>query len=784
MPGKTAGRLMVKTVFSRCSFQFNAMVYSVLMKRLKSNLTRILLAALWFVMGTVGADAGELLVGLLLPAEVAVGPSVLVDEDYGSFRWIVVEERDLAAQGEIDLARRVVFSPYELNLGGVVFDPLVSQPSWPERWRQSADDQEDLNLVQMVGPSRAEWLEGLEVAGLRVVQYIHPFTYVVWGRPGALDSVRAAAGVRWAGTFDPALRVLPRWRELGPDVVEVRILIFRDADVDAVVGAVEAIGGRARGSRVVNDTWVIAGFHLEGHHLSDAAAVPGVYSIQLVPTDGGLRGEMSNQINVNQHDPGSIAYPGYWSWLNSVGLDGSGVVIANIDSGIQEDHPDLVSRFLPCTGVTCGGTTSSTHGTHTAGIMAADGASGTADGAGFLRGLGVAPGAEMIEQLYSPFFTQPGGMLLLMEESHANGAEVSGNSWGPSGSPLGYDADTLQVDIGVRDADPQTPGNQALHYILSIMNGNGGTSTQGTPDEAKNIFTIGSTKMQNGDLSQIPDINDLSSNSAHGPALDGRIIPHMVAPGCSVDSTFPGDSYGLLCGTSMASPHVSGAVALFIEGRRDIGAGDPSPALVKAAFLAVAHDLAGFSDADGGILGHPFDSKQGWGRMDLEAVLAPDAPVVYRDGPVVFADTGEFWGVQTAAADPSEPVRIMLVWTDAPGHGLGGTTPAWNNDLDLEVEVGDQVFLGNDFDLATGWSEAGGTADAMNNTEGVFLPPGISGEIVIRVVGSNINSDGVPGEGDATDQDFALVCYNCGPPALFADGFEKGDATAWSVTVP
>ncbi len=754
--------------------------YAGAMKRMKPNL----LSIVWLALSAAGmSQASEPLVGLVLPAGAGDWRYAVVDEDYGSFRWIVVAEGDLAVHPDLDRARQVLPGPYDLDLGGVVFDPLGSQPSRPQG-RAPAGDREDLYMVQMVGPSRATWLEGLEGAGLRVVQYIHPFTYVVWGLPEVLDSIQSAAGVRWAGAFDPAFRVLPRWRELGAEVVGVRILIYRGANVDAVVRGVEAIGGRARGMRTVNDTWVIAGFDLEGDALSEVAAVAGVYSIQLVPTDGGLRGEMSNQINVNQHDPGLIAFPGYLDWLDAAGLDGSGVVIANVDSGIQESHPDLVSRFLPCSGTTCGGTASSTHGTHTAGIMAADGTSGTADGAGFLRGLGVAPGAEMIEQLYSPFFLDPGGMLLLMEESHANGAEVSGNSWGPSGSPLGYDADTLQVDIGVRDADPQTAGNQALNYILSIMNGYGGTSSQGTPDEAKNIFTIGSTKMQNSDLTQIPDINDLSSNSAHGPALDGRMIPHMVAPGCRVDSTIPVDGYGLACGTSMASPHVSGGVALFIEARRAAGAGDPSPAMVKAAFLAVAHDLAGFSDADGGILGHPFDDKQGWGRMDLEAVLVPEVLVLYRDVPVVFDDTGEFWGVRTAALEPFEPMRVMLVWTDAPGHGLGGTTPAWNNDLDLEVEVGGQVFSGNDFDPATGWSGVGGMADPMNNTEGVFLPPGITGEIVIRVVASNISSDGVPGVGDTTDQDFALVCYNCGPSALFADGFETGDTSAWSAVVP
>ena len=62
------------------------------------------------------------------------------------------------------------------------------------------------------------------------------------------------------------------------------------------------------------------------------------------------------------------------------------------------------------------------------------------------------------------------------------------------------------------------------------MNGSGGTSTQGSPDEAKNIITVGSTKMRDSGGNQYSAINDISSNSAHGPCLDGRTIPHIVAP--------------------------------------------------------------------------------------------------------------------------------------------------------------------------------------------------------------------------------------------------------------
>ncbi|HAF48111.1 MAG TPA: hypothetical protein DCL08_02585, partial [Anaerolineaceae bacterium] len=362
------------------------------------------------------------------------------------------------------------------------------------------------------------------------------------------------------------------------------------------------------------------------------------------------------------------------------------------------------------------------------------------------------------EQVYDPIYRQENGMLTLMTESYRNGAVISGNSWGPSGTPQGYDYDTRLVDIGVRDADPETPGNQALTFVLSIMNGKGGTSTQGTPDEAKNTFTIGSTYMQNDDStgSQRLNINDLSYNTAHGPALDGRMIPHMVAPGCYVDSTSMTSLHGLMCGTSMASPQVSGAAALFHEQYRNRFGQDPSPALVKAAFLPVAHDLMGNKDADGGILGHPFDAKQGWGRLDADAVLDPAMSVLYYDQETLFHNTGEFWGFPIKGE--LDELRAMLVWTDAPGHGLGGDASAWVNDLDLSVSFNGQTYYGNNFG-ADGFSVPGGSPDMMNNTEGVFLRNLNSDIVTITVTAANIAGDGVPNLGDDTDQDFALAVY-------------------------
>lgn len=655
-------------------------------------------------------------------------------------------------------------SEYTLRLGEQSFDPLVEAPALPAGWATSRSVGDDLRLVQFRGPIDSRWVNDLEQSGMKVIQYIHPYTYIVWGSSQGRDAVLNHEAVRWTGDFAPAYRVLPNFRNLPDQPVDVHVLLYRGADTNQVVRELEALGARSTSRRILDHRFEVAGFTLSGAKFQEAAQIAGVYSIQPVPTDGGPRGEMTNQINAGNYNASNQAFPGYLSYLNGLGITGQGVIIANVDSGVNVNHPDLVNRIVPCSGTSCS-TTSSSHGTHTAGIMAADGSSGTTDNFGFLRGLGVAPGANLVVQRYSGIYTQPGGMLLLMTVSYNNGASVSGNSWGPSGSALGYDNHTMQVDIGVRDADPNTPGNQPLTYVLSFMNGYGGTSSQGTPDEAKNIFTIGSTKAQNsGSGSQILQIDDLSSNSAHGPARDGRTIPHMVAPGCYVDSSdTTGSGYGLNCGTSMASPHVSGAVALFIEYYRNLPdySVDPSPAMVKAAFLPVAHSLAGHLDADGGVLGHPFDSKQGWGRMDLDAVINPPANSVrYFDNPVIFDNTGEEWSTTVSPLDPSKPMKIMLVWTDAPGHGLGGSTPAWNNNLDLIVETQAGTYRGNNFG-SNGYSVTGGSADTRNNTEGVFLAPNTVQSATIRVLAANINSDGVPNHGDGTDQDFAVACYNC-----------------------
>jgi hypothetical protein len=660
---------------------------------------------------------------------------------------------------------------HTLRLAEFAFDPLVQQPVLPAGWDRAAQAVPDLRLVQFEGPIPGHAFDELRAAGLEPVQYIYPDTYIAWGHGTDGERLRGRAGVRWTGDFAPAYRVRPEWRDRRGETLDTRVLIYSGAHVETVAAALSQLGSEIGARTVVNERFTIAGFRLPGERMRLAAAIPGVYSIQAVGDEWHSRAEVTDQINVNGVNELGLAYPGYQDWLSFVGLNGTGVTVAVVDEGVDEDHPDLAGSLLPCTGASCTAA-GSIHGTHVAGIVTGSGASTATDGEGFLRGLGVAPQAKILEQEYVLYRFLPGGVFELIADSHRSGATISNNSWGSSTSPKGYNADALMIDAGVRDADPSEPGNQPLCYVQAIHNGNGGVSSQGAPDEAKNSIVVGSTRGLDINGNQGADYDSVSDNSAHGPALDGRRIPHLVAPGCRVDSTLPdigeGYTHGTRCGTSMAAPQVSGAAALFTQYYRGLAGGaDPSPALIKAALLGTARDLFGHQDADGAVLGHRPDGKQGWGRMDLDALVRPPAnSVIYYDQARVFEESGENWLREVTPVNPALPMKIMLVFTDAPGHGLGGATPAWNNDLDLVVDAGGNTYRGNVFG-SNGWSTTGGVADVKNNTEGVFLavPPGM---VTVRVLATNINSDGVPGVGDATDQDFALVCRNC----RFAPGFD------------
>jgi uncharacterized protein (TIGR03382 family) len=424
------------------------------------------------------------------------------------------------------------------------------------------------------------------------------------------------------------------------------------------------------------------------------------------------------------------------------------------------------------------------------------------DTAGFNYGMGVAP----FVKVGSSVIFDPGSYTFpdfedLQSRAYRDNMRVSSNSWGAA-SPT-YSSDSQRYDALTRDAQPTdsavpAAGNQEMVMVFAAGNSGPGASTVGWPSTAKNVITAGASEnvhpFGGADLCGIGDTGadnamDIISFSSRGPTADGRKKPDLMAPGTHVTggvaqadgqranppanpngqalSCFdasgvcagPGNSFFPVgqqwftssSGTSHSTPAIAGGAALVRQYFINQGMAPPSPAMTKAYLMNSARYMTGAGAND-----NLWSNNQGMGLMDLGMAFdGTPRTLADQNAAHLFTATGQtrtfngFWG------DSTKPFRVTLAWTDAPGSTTGS---AWRNNLDLTVTVAGNTYRGNVFTGAN--SVTGGTADTMNNVESVFLPAGTSGPFTITVTAANINSDGVPGNSSALDQDFALVAYN------------------------
>jgi hypothetical protein len=131
---------------------------------------------------------------------------------------------------------------------------------------------------------------------------------------------------------------------------------------------------------------------------------------------------------------------------------------------------------------------------------------------------------------------------------------------------------------------------------------------------------------------------------------------------------------------------------------------------------------------------------EGWGRVNLGTLFDPSDQRVYLDQSVVLDEVGQAHTLQVAPADSSKPLKVTVVWTDAPGSA--GAKPALVNDLDLTVVGADgTTYLGNRFNK--GWSVNEGQPDRLNNMENVFIRwP--SETYTVKISAFNLPGDGLP----------------------------------------
>nr|WP_306672428.1 S8 family serine peptidase [Geothrix fuzhouensis] len=266
-----------------------------------------------------------------------------------------------------------------------------------------------------------------------------------------------------------------------------------------------------------------------------------------------------------------IGAPQMWA---DYGADGQGIRVAVIDTGIDYTHPDLGGGFGPGFKVIGGydfingdgdPMDDNGHGTHVAGIVAAS---------GIIKG--VAPGAKLLA--YKVLGASGSGSQSTIIEGidravdpdqdpgTDDGAQVINLSLGGTGDP--DDAVSQVVDIAV---------NAGVVCVVAAGNSGSNYSTIGSPACAREALTVGAS--DNQDL--------MAYFSSRGPSQpDLAIKPDLTAPGVSIRSTWPGGGYQVESGTSMAAPHVAGAVALLLQLHPTW-----TPDIVKAVLSERAKDL-------------------------------------------------------------------------------------------------------------------------------------------------------------------------------------------------
>ncbi|MDT8307024.1 MAG: S8 family serine peptidase [Anaerolineae bacterium] len=717
-------------------------------------------------------------------------PSLVID--YGSFIWLILPSRDVAmlqAQGILVTQQEATF---ELLLNRFRFDPLEGEPELPPDQQTSYEPGEaGFFLVQFAGPTRDEWLAELEAAGALILQFQPSFAYIVRMTPEEAVAVEALPFVRWVGVYHAAYRIAPSLlaREPIPGpaaplqlIQNVDLSLFTGEGVEADLDAIRGLGGEIiqEYPAAPEDPFLTIIASLPFESLAEVAQLSTVLWMNFSSPTPGFDDEVSAQIVAGNHTAGT-PFTGYQTWLANTGFDGTGVTVAVVDTGMDTNanataHADIAGRIAAFVGYAgAPATDTNGHGTHVGGVVAGNASLGTTDANGFLLGQGMAPGAQLVVQnaLLGAAWPPAGGWQQLSQDSVTNGAVASNNSWFTgAGGAQGYSMAARTHDLMVGDADFATAAAaESLIMVFSAGNSGPGASTITEPKEAKNLIVVGAAENLRNDPWVTPigcgtptNINNMANFSSRGPALDGRILPHVTAPGTYVASlrsatgSFGGGScsgvidanYVWFSGTSQAAPHATGAVALITEWWRSFNAGvDPSPAMAKALLINGADDM---DTAD-----IP-NNNEGWGRINVDNVVNPAQPALYWDQTTIFGATGDDWTVAVGPSDPTQPVRISLVWADAPGAGSGGNTAAWVNDLDLTVSRGTTLFRGNVF--SNGWSSTGGAADSQNNVENVYIQNPADGYFV-TVSAVNIAADGVPYNGDTTDQHFALVCSNC-----------------------
>jgi subtilisin family serine protease len=592
------------------------------------------------------------------------------------------------------------------------------------------------HLVQLAGPPLDPWVRAIEARGIDVVEPVSGYGLFVSASGAAVNALRDLPFVVWTGTLKPAYRISAK---AAANLDYISVGVYPSTEAGAVRAAIESAGGRvldeARQPAVYGGEYAI--LRVRGATLEALARVPHVRWVEPVePMEPD--GEREAQIVAENLDgaapPSTAPVPGYQSWLTQVGVDGSGVTIAIVDSGVDANggngtavaHADLRGRqdaFVDYS-AGAGATDTDGHGTHVAGIALGNAATGQTEAAApnnFLWGQGVAPGARYVTQnaLDGNVYPRP-AFATLAADSVQNGAEVMNNSWGGRNGGDGYDAQCREVDLAVRDPNAATAALESLAVVFSAGNAGGAPQSITSPHEAKNAIIVGnSLTSRAGQGFPSEDIRGIAGTSSRGPAVDTRLLPTIVAPGTNVSAAFartaaratpiagtgapdpanPGatiDQYTSLTGTSMSAPQVSGACAVITEWWRNrTGGKTPSPAMLKALLVNSAENLAGGENWRA-LNAVQFD-KDRWGAHTVANVFRRDltfTPNAVVEGETLLTEVADAASIvsagQWAFDAAASRIFVRMLNGGSPGSLIATTLEARDSQPLADIPNNDQ----------------------------------------------------------------------------------------------
>lgn len=149
-------------------------------------------------------------------------------------------------------------------------------------------------------------------------------------------------------------------------------------------------------------------------------------------------------------------------------------------------------------------------------------------------------------------------------------------------TPVCMEAEALAANGVVVVAAAGNRGYQQYQLADSTTYEGYAASSITDPGNAEGVLTVGSTHRH------WPHTYGVSFFSSRGPTGDGRLKPDLLAPGEKITSCVPGNRQDQMDGTSMAAPHVSGAAALLMARHEELKG---QPARIKEILCATATDL-------------------------------------------------------------------------------------------------------------------------------------------------------------------------------------------------